>query len=47
MTKKDIIDAWARIRTIDNTIPDAVLDFMKNTAIRALDEIEQSKKLKK
>lgn len=37
MTKKDIIDAWAVIRKIDNSIPDDVLDFMKDCAIEKLD----------
>lgn len=36
MTEKDIIDAWAKIRKIDNTIPDDVLDFMKDCAIDRL-----------
>lgn len=36
MTEKDIIDAWAKIRKIDNTIPDEVLDFMKDCAIDRL-----------
>jgi len=38
MKQKDIIDAWARIRTIDHTIPDDVLDFMKDAAISALNK---------
>lgn len=36
MTEKMIIDAYVRMRTIDNTIPDEVLDFMKNAAIEKL-----------
>ena len=40
MTKKDIIDAYCRIRTIDQTIPDDVLDFMKTSAISKLEEME-------
>lgn len=36
MRKKDIVDAWALIRKIDQTIPDDVLDFMKDSAIAAL-----------
>lgn len=36
MTEKAIIDAYARIRTIDQTIPDDVLDFMKDSAIKNL-----------
>lgn len=36
MTENMIIDAYCRIRTIDNTIPDDVLGFMKNAAIEKL-----------
>lgn len=36
MTEKMIIDAYCRIRTIDNTIPDDVLDFMKDATIEKL-----------
>lgn len=36
MDKKEIIKAWLRIRQIDNTIPDDVLNFMKESAIEAL-----------
>jgi len=36
MTEKMIIDAYCRIRTIDNTIPDDVLDFMKESSLDAL-----------
>ena len=32
-----IIDAYCRIRTIDNTIPDEVLDFMKDCALKKLE----------
>lgn len=38
MQKSDIINAYVRIRTIDQTIPDDVLDFMKNASIKALQE---------
>lgn len=38
MKQRDITDAYARIRTIDNTIPDDVLDFMKDSAIEKLKE---------
>lgn len=38
MNEKDIIDAWARIRTIDDTIPDDVLNFMKDSALEALNK---------
>ena len=34
----DIINAYTRIRKIDQTIPDEVLDFMKESAIKALNE---------
>lgn len=37
MTRQDIIDAYVRIRTIDMTIPDDVLDFMKDSALKALE----------
>lgn len=40
MNKKMIIDAYCKIRTIDNTIPDDVLDFMKEAAIEKLELIE-------
>lgn len=36
MKAKSIYEAYARIRTIDQTIPDDVLDFMKDAAIEAL-----------
>lgn len=36
MTNKMIIDAYCRIRVIDNTIPDDVLDFMKEAALEKL-----------
>lgn len=36
MNKEDIIKAYTRIRTIDNTIPDDVLDFMKESALKQL-----------
>jgi hypothetical protein len=36
MTKEMIIAAYCRIRTIDNTIPDDVLDFMKEAAIEKI-----------
>jgi len=36
MSIQDIVNAWALIRKIDQTIPDEVLDFMKNTAIDRL-----------
>lgn len=33
MESKAIIDAYCRIRTIDNTIPDDVLDYMKEASL--------------
>lgn len=40
MNEKMIIDAYCRIRTIDNTISDDVLDFMKDAAIEKLNIIK-------
>ncbi len=40
MTEKMIIDAYCKIRTIDNTIPDDVIDFMKDAAIEKLKKLE-------
>lgn len=37
MNKKMIIDAYVKIRTIDQSIPDDVLDFMKIAAIEKLE----------
>lgn len=49
MTEKMIRDTYCRIRTIDQTIPDEVLDFMRdasieklNQALRIHDVVEQS-----
>lgn len=36
MNGKDIIRAWVKIRKLDKTIPDEVLDFMKDAAIDKL-----------
>ena len=36
MKRADISDAYARIRQINNTIPDDVLDFMKESAYKIL-----------
>jgi len=36
MERNDIINAYVRIRKIDHTIPDEVLDFMKNSALEKL-----------
>lgn len=40
MDRKTIIDAYLQIRKIDNTIPDDVLDFMKEAALSKLEEQE-------
>lgn len=40
MEKKDILNAYIKIRQIDNTIPDDVLDFMKNAAIEKIEMSE-------
>ncbi len=40
-----IRDAYCKIRTIDQTIPDDVLDFMKNAAISKLNEVDYNMKL--
>lgn len=37
-----IIDAYCRVRTVDQTIPDDVLDFMKDAAISLLNPVSQS-----
>lgn len=36
MNEQMIRDAYCKMRTIDNTIPDDVLDFMKDSAIEKL-----------
>ena len=36
ISKEEIIKAWVKIRKIDCSIPDEVLDFMKNASIEAL-----------
>lgn len=35
-----IRDAYCRIRTIDNTIPDDVLDFMLQSSLEALKSLD-------
>lgn len=44
MKAKDIIDAWAEIRKTNNTIPDDVLDLMKNSAISKLEQEKKNEK---
>lgn len=47
MTENDIIKAYVRMREIDNTIPDEVLDFMKDASIEKLNKPFNSKKYDK
>ena len=42
MTEKMIRDAYVRIRTIDQTIPDEVLDFMKDASIEKLKQVNNN-----
>ena len=42
MTEKMIRDAYVRIRTIDQTIPDDVLDFMKDASIEKLKQVNNN-----
>ena len=44
MKKQDIIDAWKEIRKTSSTIPDDVLDFMKDCAVRQLEAIEEEQR---
>lgn len=41
INEKSIRDAYARIRTIDQTIPDDVLDFMKDASINHLKNMKK------
>jgi len=45
MEKTDIINAYLEIRKTNNTIPDEVLDFMKDCAIQKLSLPEQEKEI--
>lgn len=47
MKVQDIIKAYVRIRSIDNTIPDDVLDFMKDSAIEKLKKTKDMNELSK
>lgn len=42
MTEKMIRDAYCKIRTIDQTIPDDVLDFMKDVSIEKINQINNT-----
>lgn len=37
MSKESIIEAYCHIRKTDNTVPDDVLDFMKDSALAAIE----------
>ena len=39
--EKSIREAYGRMRTVDNTIPDDILDFMKEAAIEKLNRQKQ------
>ena len=43
MTKKQIIDTWAKIRETNNSIPDDVLDFMKDASIEKIESSHERK----
>jgi hypothetical protein len=40
MKRADIINAWATIRKENHSIPDDVLDFMKNAALTIIEQAE-------
>lgn len=42
MTEKMIRDAYCKIRTIDQTIPDDVLDFMRDASIEKLKQVNKN-----
>lgn len=37
MNKEEIVNAWATIRRENNTIPDDVLNFMKDSSIKVIE----------
>lgn len=41
-TEKEIRDAYAKIRSTNSTIPDEVLDYMKNAAIEKLERAKDT-----
>lgn len=45
MNKKDIVDAWRTIRETNSTIPNDVLDLMKDGAITLLDKISSKNEI--
>lgn len=40
MTEQEIIEAWLEIRKTNNTIPDNVLNFMKESALKELKKVK-------
>jgi hypothetical protein len=46
MDKKDVVDAYITIRKENSTIPDDVLDLMKNAAVSRLESIFTIKTLR-
>lgn len=46
MTEREIIQAYCRIREIDNSIPDNILDLMRDSAIEKLAIINSEAKKK-
>lgn len=45
ITKEDIVKAYAKIRIIDSSIPDEVLDFMKQASIDKLSNVDLEQKI--
>lgn len=46
VTVTDIIKAYCKIRESNNTIPDDVLDFMKESSIEKIEKIKEEKEIK-
>ncbi len=42
INETEIIRAWSHIRKIDQTIPDDILDFMKECAIQKIRELNEN-----
>lgn len=41
VTRKDILNAWVFLRIRNHSIPDEVLDFIKNAALEKLEPINK------
>ena len=41
ITEKLITDAWVHLRSTNNSIPDEVLDFIKDSSIAALTKVSE------